>query len=68
MGWQKQKKIIEIKKIAKERKIWDNEKEASKIKRESKEVSTKMIPQVDQGFWEKSEWEDTNEEDMKPYD
>ena len=44
---------MEIKKMAEERKIWDNEEEASKIRRGSKEVSTKMIPQVDQCFWGK---------------
>jgi len=26
-----------------------------------------MIPQVDQGFWGKSKWEDTNKEDIEPY-
>ena len=40
---------------------------SSKIRKERKKVSTRMIPQVDQGFWGKSKWEDTNKEDIEPY-
>ena len=38
-----------------------------KIRERGKKFNTKKIPQVDQSFWEKSRWENTNKEDMRPY-
>ena len=38
-----------------------NEKEAA---RSEKEISTRTIPQVDQGVWKENEWMNTNKEDI----
>ena len=39
----------------------------SKIRRESKKVSIRTIPQVDQGFWKESWWEDANNKDVRSH-
>ena len=43
------------------------ERSSSEIRRRGKEVSDRIVLQVDQGFWEESEWENANKKNVGLY-
>jgi len=51
----KKKRIMEVKKIAEEWKIWDKEEEAAKSEKESKKIGTRMISLIDTCLWKETE-------------
>jgi len=45
---------MDIKKVTEEWEIWDKKEKTAKLEKEAKKNGIRMIPQVNQGFWEKS--------------
>ena len=52
---------MEVKKIAKEWKIWNEKEEVAKSEKKGKESSIRIISLVDSYVWKESKWTNTSE-------
>ena len=62
------RKTMEIKRVAEEWEIWDEEEEATKSEAEAKKNGTQEVPSIDKGIQEETIRENTDKKDVGPCD